>query len=88
MTSSSEGAKLISREKHLKIAQNRSYFGDFDFFGDYDPLFGASKLNLKITEVPIHYATQNHGITQISRFRDGWLLVRMIGFAWRKLKAI
>ena len=88
MTSSSEGAKLISKEKHLKIAQNLSYFGDFDLFGDYDPLFGTSKLNLKITEVPIHYETQNHGITQISRFRDGRLLIRMIGFAWRKLKAI
>ena len=88
MTSSSEGTKLISKENHLKIAQNRSYFGDFDLFGDYNLLFGASKLNLKLAKVPIHYATRNHGITQISRFRDGWLLIRMIGFAWRKLKAI
>ena len=88
MTSSSEGAKLISKENYLKIAENRSYFGDFDPFGDYDLLFGASKLNLKIAEVPIHYAARNYGVTQLSRFRDGWLLIRMIGFAWRKLKAI
>ena len=63
MTSSSEGAKLISTENNLKIAQNRSYFGDPDLFADYDLLFGASKLNLKIAEVPIHYVTRNHGIT-------------------------
>ena len=82
------GTKLISKENYLKIAENRSYFGDFDPFGDYDLLFGASKLNLKIAEVPIRYAARNYGVTQISRFRDGWLLIKMIGFAWRKLKAI
>ena len=82
------GTKLISKENYLKIAENRSYFGDFDPFGDYDLLFGASKLNLKIAEIPIRYAARNYGVTQISRFRDGWLLIRMIGFAWRKLKAI
>tara|TARA_B100001123_G_C15168729_1_gene970464 strand:+ start:81 stop:710 length:630 start_codon:yes stop_codon:yes gene_type:complete len=82
------GTKVLSKENYRKIAENRSYFGDFDPFGDYDLLFGASKLNLKIAEMPIRYGARNYGETQISRFRDGWLLVRMITFAWRKLKAI
>ena len=82
------GTKVLSRENYRKIAENRSYFGEFDPFGDYDLLFGAAKLNLKIAEIPIRYAARNYGVTQISRFRDGWLLVRMITFAWRKLKAI
>ena len=82
------GTKVLSREDYKKIAENRSYFGEFDPFGDYDLLFGAAKLNLKIAEIPIRYAARTYGVTQISRFRDGWLLVRMITFAWRKLKAI
>ena len=57
------------------------------FFYDYDLIFGAAKLNLKITEVPIRYADRTYGEPQISRFRDGFLLLRMVIFAWRKLKA-
>ena len=82
------GTKVLSKENYRKIAESRSYFGDFDPFGDYDLLFGASKLNLKIAEIPIRYGARHYGVTQISRFRDGWLLVRMIIFAWHKLKAI
>ena len=50
-------------------------------------IFGASKLNLKIVEVPIRYAAREYGVTQISRFRHGFLLLRMVLFAYRKLKA-
>jgi SAM-dependent methyltransferase len=81
------GTKALWRRDYEKIVRNRQYFGDFDPFGDFDLLFGASKLNLKIIEVPIRYANRIYGETQISRFRHGWLLVRMVVFAWRKLKA-
>jgi hypothetical protein len=53
-----------------------------------DLIFGAVKLNLKIVEVPVRYADRTYGETQISRFRDGWLLLRMVALAWRKLKAL
>ena len=46
------------------------------------------ELGLKIVEVPIRYACRTYGETQISRFVDGWLLLRMVVFAWRKLKTI
>ena len=49
----------------------RAYFGDFDPFGDFDLIFGASKLNLKSVEMPIRYAARSYGETQISRFRHG-----------------
>ena len=49
------GTKVLLRRHYEKIAANRSYFGDFDPFGDYDLLFGATRLNLKIIEVPIRY---------------------------------
>ncbi len=82
------GTKVLKRLDYLKIAQARSYFGDFDPFGDYDLIFGAVRQNLRVVEVPVHYKARTYGETQISRFRDGWLLIRMVLFAFRKLKAV
>jgi hypothetical protein len=77
---------MLLREDYLKIAANRAYFGDFDPFGDYDLLFGASKLNLKIKEVPIRYQARTYGDTNIQRWRHGLLLFKMVFFAMRKIK--
>ncbi len=80
------GTKVLYREDYLSIRENRHYFGDFDPFGDFDLLFGATKLNLKITEVIIRYRDRGYGSTQISRFRHGLLLMRMSLFAARKIR--
>jgi ubiquinone/menaquinone biosynthesis C-methylase UbiE len=80
------GTKVLFREDYLKIKQNRNYFGDFDPFGDFDLLFGAAKLNLKITEVLIRYREREYGSTQIKRFQHGWLLIKMSFVAAKKLK--
>lgn len=80
------GTKVLYKNDYEKIKHNRSYFGDFDPFGDFDLLFGAAKLNLKIVEVIVRYRDRQYGSTQISRFRHGWLLLRMSLFADRKLK--
>ncbi len=82
------GTKVITRKNYNLLAKNREYFGDFDPFGDFDLIFGASKLNLKILEVPIRYAARNYGETQISRFKHGWLLLKMVVFAYWKLKVL
>ena len=82
------GTKVLFRADYEQIAANRSYFGDFDPFGDFDLLFGAAKLNLKIVEIPIHYFARTYGNTNISRFRHGWLLLKMSLFAMRKLKFV
>lgn len=81
------GTKVLAKRDYLKIAANRRYFGEFDPFGDFDLIFGAAKLNLKVVEIPVRYASRTYGTTQISRFRHGWLLLRMVLFAYRKLKA-
>lgn len=81
------GTKVLAKKHYEKIAANRSYFGDFDPFGDFDLIFGAAKLNLKVIEIPITYASRQYGETQISRFRHGLLLLRMVVFAFKKLKA-
>jgi hypothetical protein len=81
------GTKVLYKRDYDRIVANRVYFGEFDPFGDFDLIFGAAKLNLKIVEVPIRYDARSYGETQISRFTHGWLLLRMVVFAWRKLKA-
>jgi SAM-dependent methyltransferase len=82
------GTKVLMRKDYEMLARERDYFGNFDPFGDFDLIFGAAKQNLKIIETPIHYKARTFGETQISRFRDGWLLLKMVWFAYRKLKAI
>jgi len=76
---------LWKREYDL-IAANRSYFGDFDPFGDFDLLFGAARLSLKIVDLPIRYHERTYGETNINRWRHGWLLLRMVIFAARRVK--
>jgi glycosyltransferase involved in cell wall biosynthesis len=71
------GTKVLWRSKYEELARGRAYFGEVDPFGDFDLLFGAAKLNLKIIEMPIRYRERIYGSTNISRFRDGWLLLRM-----------
>ncbi len=82
------GTKVLWRRDYLRIAKNRVYFGDFDPFGDFDLLFGAAKLNLKILEVPIRYRARRYGETNISRWKHGWLLLRMVAFAARRIKFV
>jgi len=82
------GTKVLWKTDYERIAANRSYFGDFDPFGDFDLLFGAAKLNLKFVEVPIRYRERIYGTTNISRWKHGWLLLRMVFFALRRIKFV
>jgi SAM-dependent methyltransferase len=82
------GTKVLWKRDYEKIAVNRAYFGNFDPFGDFDLLFGATKLNLKIAEMPIRYRSRSYGETNIDRWRNGWLLLKMVIFAARRIKFI
>ena len=82
------GTKVLFRKDYEAIARNRSYFGDFDPFGDFDLLFGAAKLNLRLVDLPIRYQARTYGETNIHRWRHGWLLLRMVVFAARRMKFI
>jgi SAM-dependent methyltransferase len=80
------GTKALTKRHYDEIARGRSYFGDFDPFGDFDLLLGAARLGLKIVDLPVRYGARTYGETKISRFRHGWLLLKMSVFAFRKLK--
>ncbi len=82
------GTKVLWKADYEKIAANRSYFGNFDPFGDFDLLFGAAKLNLKIVDLPIRYRERTYGTTNISRWKHGLLLLRMVAFAARRIKFV
>jgi glycosyltransferase involved in cell wall biosynthesis len=82
------GTKALSRENYLKIAAQRSYFGEFDPFGDFDLIFGACRLGMKVVEIPVQYRPRTYGTTNIQRWRHGLLLFRMLLFAARKITFI
>jgi len=80
------GTKALWKVDYEKIAANRRFFGDFDPFGDFDLLFGAAKLNLKIADLPIRYHERIYGATSIDRWKHGMLLLRMALFAAGRIK--
>jgi SAM-dependent methyltransferase len=82
------GTKVLWARDYRRIAAQRAYFGDFDPFGDFDLLFGAARLNLKIVDMPIRYRERTYGTTNIQRWRHGWLLLRMVAFAARRIKFV
>ncbi len=82
------GTKVLWRKDYERIVAGRAYFGDFDPFGDFDLIFGAARLGLKIAEVPVRYRDRTYGETNIQRWKHGWLLLQMSAFAARKIKFV
>jgi hypothetical protein len=82
------GTKVLWKRDDEALAANRAYFGDFDPFGDFDLIFGTMKLNLKLADLPIRYRKRTYGTTNIQRWRHGWLLLRMVIFAAKRLKFV
>jgi hypothetical protein len=80
------GTKALSRTHYKRLAATREFFGDFDPFGDFDLLFGAARMGLKIVEIPIHYHERTYGTTSIDRWHHGLILLRMLMFAARRIK--
>jgi SAM-dependent methyltransferase len=82
------GTKVLWKASYELIAANRGYFGEFDPFGDFDLLFGSAKLNLRLADLPIRYRERVYGTTNIQRWKHGWLLLRMVAFAVRRMKFV
>lgn len=80
------GTKALFKRDYERLVAQRSFFGDFDPFGDFDLLFGAAKLSLKIINIPIQYKSRVYGTTQIRRFYHGWILLSMSLLAMKKFK--
>lgn len=80
------GTKVLWRHDWERIENNLGAWGIKDLWGDYELLFGASKLHLEITEVPVHYQERVYGVTKMTRvFWNGARMFRMCSGAWRRL---
>ncbi len=82
------GTKVLSKRDYDVIAANRAYFGEIDPFGDFDLIFGAAKYNLKLVDLPVRYRERTYGETNIQRWTHGWLLLRMVVLAMRRVKFV
>ena len=82
------GTKVLSRDQYEVIAANRGYFGEIDPFGDFDLIFGAAKYNLRIVDLPIRYHDRTYGETNIQRWSQGVLLLKMVLLAMRRIKFV
>lgn len=82
------GTKVVTNRNYQNIVRGRAFFGDFDPFGDFDLLFGAAKLNLKIVDFPVRYRERVYGTTNIQRWRAGVILLSMCLYAYRKFKIV
>ena len=82
------GTKVLRRSEYEEIASRRAYFGSIDPFGDFDLLFGATLLNLRILDMPVRYRERTYGTTNISRWAHGWLLLRMLVLGAKRLKFV
>lgn len=82
------GTKVLWKNDFKHIKADGQFFGDFDLWGDFDLLFGASKLNLKIVDLPIHYKERTYGVSNMRRWKHGWMLLKMVILASKKIKFI
>ena len=80
------GTKMLLRSDYGRLERCIARFGAFDPFGDFSLLFGAAFLDLRIRDVPVRYKDRTYGSTNISRFRHGWLLLKMTWWGLRHLR--
>jgi len=80
------GTKVLWRKDWQRMERNLGSWGIRDLWGDYELLFGASKLHLEIVEVPVHYQERIHGVTKMTRvFANGWRMLKICWRAWYRL---
>lgn len=80
------GTKMFSKRDYQRFKKWRKIFGDFDPFGDFELLFPAALLGLEIVNVPVPYRARTYGSTNISRFRDGLMLLKMTAIGLFKIR--
>jgi hypothetical protein len=77
---------VLRKVDYERIKAGRAHFGEFDPFGDFDLLFGASRCGLRIIEVPVRYRKRTAGVSKVRVSQHGWLLIGMSFIGLRRLK--
>ena len=82
------GTKVLWRSDWERIRPMLGSWGTEDRWGDYELLFGAAKLNLKILDLPVHYQERIYGSTKMTKvFRNGLVMLRMCWHGFLEAKA-
>jgi hypothetical protein len=80
------GTKALWREDFNLMKKDKTVWKQFDPFGDFSLLLGASKLNRKIIDIPVRYYERTYGSTNIKRFLNALELARYCLFATKSVK--
>jgi len=81
------GTKVLWKKDYDRLKKYRGTWGIQDRWGDYELIFGAAKLNLKITDLPVHYLERIYGETKMThRLKNGWIMLKMSLAALHKIK--
>jgi glycosyltransferase involved in cell wall biosynthesis len=81
------GTKAMWRKDWIRLEKSLGKWGIRDHWGDYELLFGATKLHLAIVEVPVHYQERIHGVTKMTRVvSNGLRMLRICWHAWWRLQ--
>ena len=83
------GTKVLWRSDYERLKKFRGTWGMEDRWGDYELLFGAARLHLKIADLPVHYMERVYGETKMTnRLSNAWVMLRMCWAALFKLKFV
>jgi SAM-dependent methyltransferase len=81
------GTKVLWKTDWERMRPLVGSWGTMDRWGDYELLFGAAKLNLRIMDQPVHYQERVYGVTKMTKvFKNGLIMLRMCFHGFRKLK--
>lgn len=81
------GTKALWRADWRRILPLIDSWGREDRWGDYELLFGASKLNLRIVDIPVHYQERIHGDSKMTkRAKNGTIMLQFCWAGFKKLK--
>ncbi len=75
------GTKVFLRRDTGFIPHKKS-----ERWGDFELLFGAARLKLRMMEVPIHYFERRAGKSKMRVMYDGWLFLLACWQGWRMLR--
>lgn len=81
------GTKVFWRSDWENMEKLHGTWGIKDIWGDYELLFAAAKLNLRIVDLPVHYQERIYGTTKmVNVFWNAWNFFSFYLFGLIKLK--
>lgn len=77
---------LCGTKAFLKRDFVRMPLGGAERWGDFDLLFGAARLKLRILEIPVHYTERRARKSKMRVMIDGWYFLWACLSGWRNLR--